>query len=253
MEQNMSGERIPRIAHIVWVGNNPMPALAEKCVASVKQWLPDYEVMVWDNERSREVFEKYPYARVAFYNGFYAFASDVIRLYALRKFGGVYFDTDMELFKTLDPYLNHAFFTGFMNPNKLLTGLLGSEKGGEVVERFLREYENMPFVKKGGGFDFTPNTTRLTDLLIKKGLVIEDRDQLLPGNIGIYRREIFCPYDPAFGGEVTENTVSQHHYMTSWGDARDKHKKERRKQRDRKRMLWIGLLLIVALALYFSF
>ena len=43
----------------------------------------------------------------------FAFVTDVVRLYALYYEGGIYMDTDVEVLKSLDPFLYHNAFSGF--------------------------------------------------------------------------------------------------------------------------------------------
>ena len=39
---------IPKIIHYCWFGGKPLPKSAEKCIASWKKYLPDYEIKRWD-------------------------------------------------------------------------------------------------------------------------------------------------------------------------------------------------------------
>ena len=39
---------IPKQIHLCWLGGDPYPAKIEKCLASWKKHLPDYEVVLWD-------------------------------------------------------------------------------------------------------------------------------------------------------------------------------------------------------------
>ena len=43
--------------------------------------------------------EKYKYAMEALKSGKMAFVSDVARMYALYEYGGIYFDTDVEVIR----------------------------------------------------------------------------------------------------------------------------------------------------------
>ena len=71
--------------------------------------MPDYEIKEW-NESNFDV-SLFPFAEGALENKKYAFVSDVCRLYALKHFGGIYMDTDVEVLKTLDVFLKKpAFF-----------------------------------------------------------------------------------------------------------------------------------------------
>ena len=63
-----------------------MPELALKCIESWKKYLPEYELRLW-NEDTFDL-GMYPYAREAYDNRKFAFVTDVVRLWALEKFGG---------------------------------------------------------------------------------------------------------------------------------------------------------------------
>ena len=41
---------IPKIIHYCWFGRNPLPELAQKCIASWKKYLPDYEIKEWNED-----------------------------------------------------------------------------------------------------------------------------------------------------------------------------------------------------------
>lgn len=247
----MSTQRIPRIAHYVWVGNAPMPALVERCVASFRKHLPDYRLILWDNERAKEVFEQYPFAQEALDAGVYAFASDVIRLYALYHYGGIYLDSDVELFSTLDPFLQHQFFSGFQDPDHAITAIMGAEKGSAFVGKLLKDYHGRFFLDSDGNPDLTTNTRRINQHLLDAGICLNDTDQIVGDGIAIYRREIFCPFHPKHGGEPTANTVAMHHFNASWVDHRKQLKAKQRRLRRTRRWL-VATLIAAAIAVLTS-
>ena len=41
---------IPKIIHYCWFGGKPLPAAAQKCIASWKKYCPDYEIRAWTEE-----------------------------------------------------------------------------------------------------------------------------------------------------------------------------------------------------------
>ena len=41
---------IPKIIHYCWFGRGPLPELAQKCIASWKKYLPDYEIKEWNED-----------------------------------------------------------------------------------------------------------------------------------------------------------------------------------------------------------
>ena len=108
-----------------------MPELAEHCLASWRKFLPDYELKLW-NEDSFDV-NRLRFTRQAYERRKFAFVTDYVRLYALKSFGGIYMDTDVEVLRSLDDLLGLPGFTGFESNCLLPTGLLASRKGGALA------------------------------------------------------------------------------------------------------------------------
>lgn len=98
---HMEGKNnIPTVIHYCWFGGKPLPALAVKCIESWKKYLPDYEIKRWD-ESNFDV-NLIPYTQQAYEAKKYAFVSDYARFWILYKYGGLYFDTDVEVIKPMD-------------------------------------------------------------------------------------------------------------------------------------------------------
>ena len=103
---------IPKIIHYCWFGGGPKPKLAQKCIASWKKYCPDFEILEW-NEGNFDVSTAPLYVRQAYEAGRWAFVTDYVRLKALTELGGVYMDTDVEVVKPLEPFLQQEAFAGF--------------------------------------------------------------------------------------------------------------------------------------------
>ena len=88
-----------KVRHYCWFGGKPLPRSAEKCIASWKKFLPEYEIRRWD-ESNFDV-NAIPYTREAYAAGKYAFVSDYARFWILYHNGGVYFDTDVEVIRNM--------------------------------------------------------------------------------------------------------------------------------------------------------
>lgn len=101
---------IPKIIHYCWFGKGRMPKSQRNCIKGWKKLMPNYTFMLWD-EKSFNI-DYCPFTKEAYSKKKYAYVADVARLCALQKYGGVYLDTDVELFKNFDQYLNYDFFTG---------------------------------------------------------------------------------------------------------------------------------------------
>ena len=206
---------IPKVIHYCWFGGKPKPRLAEKCLKSWKKYCPDYEIIEW-NEGNFDLSTAPHYVQQAMAAGRWAFVTDYVRLCALTQRGGVYMDTDVELVKSLDPYLRHQAFAGFESLRGIQTGLLACEKDFPLFLEFLQHYDNASFLLPDGTPDTTTNVQVLTNLCLQKGLVLNDRLQTVAG-LTIYPREIFCPVD--FDTKVlqkTRKTVSIHWFSGSW-------------------------------------
>ncbi len=103
-------KEIPKIIHYCWFGGNPLPQMAQRCIDSWKKYLPDYEIKQWD-ETNFDV-NIIPYTRQAYEAKKYAFVSDYARFLILYQYGGLYFDTDVEVIKPLDDIVAKGPFMG---------------------------------------------------------------------------------------------------------------------------------------------
>lgn len=101
---------IPKIIHYCWFGGNPLPKSAERCIASWRKFLPDYEIKEW-NENNYDV-HKIQYIQEAYEAKKYAFVSDYARFDILYQYGGIYFDTDVEVLKPLEDIIARGPFMG---------------------------------------------------------------------------------------------------------------------------------------------
>ena len=208
---------IPKIIHYCWFGGNPFPELAQKCIASWKKFLPDYEIKEW-NESNYDV-RKIPYIAQAYDAKKYAFVSDYARFDILYQYGGVYFDTDVEVIKDIRPIIERGAFIGIEKGRKpLLNAGLGiaSPAASEIYKEILDSYANERFINQDGSLNLKTVVTRVSEIFARHGFVEEDRMQTV-ADTTIYPIEYFCPKDCASRSLViTKNTYSIHHYDGSW-------------------------------------
>ena len=213
MERN--NKMIPKIIHYCWFGGNPLPPLAEKCIASWKKFCPDYEIKEW-NEANYDV-HKIPYISQAYNAKKYAFVSDYVRFDILYEYGGLYFDTDVEVLKPIDGLLQKGPFAGIERPGALNAGLgLASRQREPIYKEILDAYKSAVFINSKGELDLTTVVTRVSDIFYKHGFTKEDKVQNVAG-ITIYPVEYFSPKDIKTGElKITHNTYTIHHYAASW-------------------------------------
>ena len=101
---------IPKTIHYCWFGKTPLPTFAKECIKSWRKYLPDYEIKEW-NEESFNV-NIIPYTKEAYESKKYAFVSDYARFWILYNYGGLYFDTDVEVIKPMDDIIKKGAFMG---------------------------------------------------------------------------------------------------------------------------------------------
>lgn len=160
---------IPKIIHLAWVGPDPKPQPVLDCIESWRKFCPDYEIREWGREDLLKIGNRF--ATEAFENRKWAFASDVLRLHALKEYGGVYMDSDLLVTAPIDKFLDHEFFTGFETYNgvvRVAGWFLAAEKGSKIISDLLAEYDGIPFVLPDGSFDMLPNTFRITRYFSEK-------------------------------------------------------------------------------------
>lgn len=207
---------IPKKIHYVWFGGNPLTPLAEKCIASWRQFCPDYEIVRWDETNFD--FSSNRYCREAIESKKWAFASDYARLWILVHEGGVYMDTDVQLLKPLDEFLSEEAFSGFEAEDRIPTGLMASEAGQDFFVELLHDYDNRSFIKADGSCDLTTNVTAITQACIERGLVLNGQKQTVDG-FTLYPSDYFCPKDWLTREiNLTKNSYAIHHFDGSWAD-----------------------------------
>lgn len=206
---------IPKIIHYCWFGKNPLPELAVKCIDSWKKFLPDYEIKEW-NESNYDI-HKIPYISQAYDAKKYAFVSDYARFDLLYQYGGLYFDTDVEVIKSLDEILKRGAFAGVESMGALAAGLgLASPAASSVYKEILDSYLKSSFLRNDGSMDLTTVVDRVSEIFRRHGFTSENKIQKVEG-ITIYPAEYFCPINPATGQlKITKNTYTIHHYAATW-------------------------------------
>lgn len=212
-------EMIPRTIHYCWFGGKPLPRDAEKYILSWKKFLPDYEIKRWD-ESNFDV-NSIPYVKEAYAAGKYAFVSDYARFWILYHYGGLYFDTDVEVIRSLDDIIQEGQFLGVEQQNEehitVAPGLcIGAEKHNELFGTLIHQYEGFHFLEPDGSCCLKNVVEITTELLLKHGLKNTDEIQDCCG-FKIYPKDYFCPIDYTTRELVlTDNTRTIHHYAESW-------------------------------------
>ncbi len=237
---------IPKIIHYCWFGGNELPVLAMRCIESWKKYLPDYEIKEW-NETNYDV-HFIPYVHEAYESKKYAFVSDYVRFDILYRYGGLYFDTDVEVIKPMNDIIARGPFMGCetdindrgATAKAVAPGLgMGVNPGLGIYSEILDLYGKLHFVKADGSLNLKTVVEYTTELLCKHGLKNTNEIQKCVG-VWIYPARYFCPINLVTKKiHITEDTCTIHHYAASWID-----KKENKLKSFLRNMLpeWVLLL-----------
>ena len=129
-----------KIIHYCWFGGKPLPKLAKKCIKSWEKYLPDYEIRRWDESNFDVNITEF--SKKAYEEKKWAFVSDVARVYALKEYGGIYFDTDMMVVKDVDFLKDEEFFAGWESKDYVAVGALGAKNpDNPIINDLVKKYE----------------------------------------------------------------------------------------------------------------
>lgn len=230
---------IPKKIHYCWFGGKPLPEKMKEFIESWKKYCPDYEIIRWD-ENNYNIKESIPFVQQAYACKKFAFVSDYVRLEIMYREGGIYMDTDIELIKPLDNFLNHRFFTSVeyiednvrllnvnsrlnsdgskKNPNDIIIGIgimsafWGVEPHHPYMLDCINFYKDKTFILPDGSYYDKVILTVIMALCAEKyGFKYKAGPQKLEKGIYLYPDEYFT-----YIGNKTENSIALHVAYNSW-------------------------------------
>jgi hypothetical protein len=212
---------IPKVIHYCWFGGNSLPDDAKKCLASWRKYFPNYEIREW-NETNFNL-NSCDYIKEAYQSKKWAFVSDYARFWILYNYGGLYFDTDVEVIKPMEDLVEKGPFMGEEAglPNKRKSecnpGLgLAAAPGLGLYKEILDYYNTQHFLNPDGSINQETVVTRVSSVLRRHGFKGDGSIECVDG-IYVYPPEYFCPMNYTTGKtKITENTRSIHHYSATW-------------------------------------
>lgn len=144
---------IPRIIHYCWFSGDPYPPEVKKCIDSWHANMPDWEYVLWDYDTVASIDSAW--LQECLSERKWAFAADFVRLYAVEKYGGVYLDTDVEIYRSIEPFLSHKAFIGRestwhtfddCNLQYLSSHCFGAEASHHFIKRCMSYYKDRHFI-----------------------------------------------------------------------------------------------------------
>ena len=207
---------IPKKIHYCWFGRKEKPNIVKKCIKSWREKLKEYEIIEW-NEDNFDITSN-EFVKQAYHCGKFAFVSDYVREYVLYNYGGIYLDTDVEVYKEFSQdILSNESFWGFEEKEFIATSTIGACKGNSLIKQFLDSYNDKSFFKKDGSMDTITNVAIVSEIMKKLGVKLDGSYQEIKGVATVYPQEYFSPYDyiNCYSKE-NKNTYTIHHYYKSW-------------------------------------
>ena len=189
--------KIPRLLHFVWLGRGEKSNKIKKCMETWRKCCPDYKFIEWNEDNFDLNYNKF--TKQSYEAKKYAFTSDVIRLWALYNYGGIYVDTDVMIYKPLDDFLNEKAFTGFESIGYPVCATMGAEKGNPIIKEMLDYYNDRDF-------EIKTNTVIMSEILEKHGIDRYKNEIQKTENITVYPQEYFN----------SEKGYTQHLFSASW-------------------------------------
>ena len=207
--------------HYIWVGG-PLPDEQRRYVDTWRQQNPDYEFILWSEQNIdfsmtfvRQAYDQKKWSKVA----------DIVRLVAVLKHGGIYLDTDFQVYRPLEPLLRHRCFYGFQTkkPSRdwVANGAFGAEPGHWFIARALTRLLS---IKSFPGVPDRPTMfgpKLITKLLVEEGLTAYSSRGTQVRDIHLCPTEVFYPY--AHGENfhpscITPDTLAVHvwSHTPSW-------------------------------------
>ena len=144
---------IPKKIHYIWFGRGPKNERIKICLDSWKKL--GYEIVEWNEDNFP--MDICPFFEQAYEKGKWAYCSDVARMWILFHYGGIYLDTDVEDYKSLDEFLDSEGFIGFEDIHYLSTAVIGACQYNPVIKLILDFYYSIDFKEYPVWTDYIAN------------------------------------------------------------------------------------------------
>lgn len=209
---------VSKIIHLCWFSDDPYPVEIRVCLESWRRVLPDYEVKIWRMADARAI--GIPYIDEALDARRWAFASDVVRFYAVYTYGGVYMDSDVFIYRRFDEFIPEEGFVTFNERIEdhwtdfgLQAAFFIGSKGNAFCREMLDYYKSRHYIGPDGTQDNTISPYTMRSIAEKYGYRCDDSAPQRLGELTVYPTRFLAPRKRY---KVTAETVGQHRVYGSW-------------------------------------
>lgn len=207
--------------HYCWFGGKKLPRMARKCIRSWKKYLPEYEIVRWDE--SNVDLEACPFVREAYEQKKWAFVADYVRTKVIYEYGGIYFDTDMMVKKDVKFLLDKPAFLGVEDSRYVNAAVWGAKKPGSFLAgKVLEFYESQAHFNSRDLYAITIPVI-ITRILEEYGFDRNSDDVQVVEDTYIYPREYFYPLSYDYeNNKFTKNSCMVHYADATWTSKNEK-------------------------------
>ena len=201
---------IPNIIHYCWFGDK-MPFILRQCVRTFSKIKAD-KIICWNEQNSP--LDANQNIKTLPENKEWAFVSDYVRLKALYDYGGIYFDTDIEVkYAFPKEFYDADLVIGYAYDNVICTAMIMAKKHHPLIKHWLELTHN---IKPG---EKVVNNGSIYKAIkdLYPDFVLDGKFQEFAPNCFIYPRYYF---DSATYRSKTGGGFCVHHGMGSWHSPR---------------------------------
>ena len=210
---------IPKLIHFCWFGGKPLPVSTKRYIRTWRKYLPDYRIIKW-SEKNFNIESAPDYVQEAYEAKKYAFVSDYVRVRKLLQYGGIYLDTDVEIVRPFEQFLEgHSMVLGFEGDKLLSTAFIACCKGHPFIEEFEKTYHTRHFLREDGSMDLTVINDGFSRQAGEWGIDLSRNDYQEIHEIAVYPVTFFSAFDIRNWHENPgPDTCTIHHMDASWMD-----------------------------------
>lgn len=227
-------QEIPKIIHSFWFSGDEKPYAYQKCIDTWHEKLSDYRIIEWNMENYDG--NNHCFFQSALEKRAWAYASDYARLDVLNKFGGIYLDMDVEVFRSFDDLLCNKTILSFGNNVCINLAVMGAQKNNSLIKKMLELYDTVEPPKERNDFIKFFQPVFVRDTLAEHGIKMDGTTQRVK-DVTVFSKEYFMPMDAIMyrDFEKTEHTYCVHYDNFGWSFSKDN--KKEKKKRDNN-LLW---------------
>lgn len=214
---------IPKRIFYVWGASEPLKRDVQVCLQTWRQLMPDFEI-IQINENSKRYFnfaeelKHNEWFRVVYEKKLWAYVADYIRIKVLYDWGGIYFDTDVSVVKSLEPLLAEPAFVGIQSSgtyNYTEPAILGAQRGNKFLKKILDFYSERIWSEPIYTMpEIFADVLKGSDYLVKNFPEKEKQEIIHLSDITIYPEKYFIPF--RFGEVFSPHCIERETYTIHW-------------------------------------